>query len=414
MSEIPTLRQGEPSPVIFHLGAALVSYSQALLASPRASSANFPWRPELRGAAAGLSPAIDRIEVGLEVARRLHTMVEGMEKWQRHPYRRQLEDPECIWQAGSARLLDYGRITEATDPIGLPVLVVPSLINKHYILDLVPERSMLRWLAGQGVRPLLLDWAGPTQDEADFSMEDYGRERLIPALQHVCNMTGRDVSVLGYCMGGTLAAGLAANRPEGVANLVTIGAPWNFNSTVGIAGALRAMIRANGPEHVVRLLRGMGEAFGFIPVILFQTLFSMVNPMQASIKFRRFASLAPNGMEAKLFVALEDWLSDGVCMAAPAAEDLLVDWQIRNAPALGKWEFLGSRVDARNIRIPTISFCGRRDTIAPPPLAEALPQAIPGGAVMLPDTGHVGMVVGGNARNAVWKPLAEFLLTHNS
>ena len=197
----------------------------------------FPGRPGLAESAAALGPDLDQVEIACEIAERLSATIRGMETWQAHPYRRTLADPPAIWQEGCSRLLDYGAAPGATDPAGPPVLVVPSLINRAYILDLAPGRSVLRWLAAQGLRPILMDWGAPGPAEAGFGLEAYGAERLVPALARVRALSGRPVAVLGYCMGGTLAVGLAARAPEGISALVAIGAPWDFASTRGIAGA---------------------------------------------------------------------------------------------------------------------------------------------------------------------------------
>ncbi len=401
-------RIGEPSPLIFHLGVALGAYGQALLAAPRADSPDFPWGepepddPDFAG--------LDQIEVAREIAARLAATVAGLEAWQAHPYRRTLADPPAIWRAGCSRLLDYGAAPEAADPAGPPVLIVPSLINRPYVLDLVPERSFLRWLAGQGLRPLLMDWGAPGPAEAGFDLDAYGRHRLRPALAEACRLAGRPVPVLGYCMGGTLAVGLAARAPEDVAALVTVGAPWDFASTVGFAGGLRAMIRAEGARHTERLLDSLGLAFGQVPVSVFQMLFALVNPIQAALKFQRLARLDPEGQAARLFVALEDWLADGVAMPVGAAKDLLLAWQIRNTTAAGRWRFLGGPVDPARITAPALVVCGASDTIATPPLAHPLGRALPRAQTLAPRTGHVGMVIGSAARTQVWRPVANFLM----
>ena len=311
-------RLGEPSPLLFHLGAALSAYTFALLAAPRADSPDFPWAPGLAAEAKAFG-GLDQVEVAGDIAARLKATLAGLEIWQRHPYRRALVDPPAIWQAGCTRLLDYGASPEAADPSGPPVLVVPSLINRAYILDLLPERSMLRWLAGQGLRPLLLDWGTPGPPEATFDLATYGTERLLPALAVARRLAGGPVPVMGYCMGGTLAVGLAARRPDDVAALVTIGAPWDFTSTRGMAGGCRAAIRAEGAADADRLIEGLGAALGLVPVVFLQTVFALVNPMQAALKFQKLARLDPNGAAARHFVALEDWLADGVPMPAGAA-----------------------------------------------------------------------------------------------
>jgi polyhydroxyalkanoate synthase len=146
-----------------------------------------------------------------------------------------------------------------------------------------------------------------------------------------------------------------------------------------------------------------------VPVPTFQSLFAMISPLQAALKFQRFARLDPDSAAARRFVALEDWLADGVPMPAAAAKTLLVDWHVRNTTARRAWRFLGAPVDPSAIAVPALAFCGRSDTIAPTPLATALPAAIPRAAIAQPRTGHVGMVVGGRARAEVWRPMAEFL-----
>lgn len=412
MSAAAPGRLGEPSPLVFHLSAALTAYCQALLAAPRSDSPDFPWAGDLRERAWALGADLDQIEIASEIAGRLRNVLRGIEVWQSHPYRRDLQEPEVIWRSGCSRLLDFGTAPEAKDPQGPPVFIVPSLINRSYILDLARGASFLRWLAARGLRPLLLDWGEPEAAEAGFDLHAYGAQRLLPALRHAQAATGRPVALLGYCMGGTLAAGLAARAPEGVSKLITIGAPWDFVSTQGIAGSFRAMLRSQGTARAERMLDSMGYAFGLAPVSLFQTLFAMVNPIQAAVKFQKLARLDPDSAAARHFVALEDWLADGVPMPVPAAKDLLIGWQIRNDTARGRWSFLGGAVDPKAISMPSLVFWGLSDSIAPAALAAPLARAIPRSRVIAPRTGHVGMVVGSAARGQVWRPIAEFLRSH--
>ena len=366
-------RIGQPSPLILHLGAALAAYGQALLAAPRADSPSFPWIAALGVDRAAMAD-LDQVEVAREIAARLRATVEGLEIWQRHPYRRALADPPAVWQAGCSRLLDYGRAPEATRPEGPPVLVVPSLINRPYILDLAPGRSMLRWLAAQGFRPLLMEWGAPGPAEAGFDLAAYGALRLVPALARAAELAGRPVPVVGYCMGGTLAVGLAAGVPEAVAALVTIGAPWDFASTRGLAGGYpRQSSAPRACERAAALLDAQGQAFGMVPVSLFQFLFALVNPMQAALKFQKLARLDPDGPAARLFVALEDWLADGVPMPVGAAKDLLLGWQIGNAPATGGWRFLGQTVDPARVTAPGAPLL-RRQRQHRPAAAGAAPR----------------------------------------
>src|SRR5437764_1429420 len=86
---------------------------------------------------------------GAEPLRRADGFLAGLETYRAHPYRRPRNRIPVVLRQGAVRLLDYGR-----GVAGPAVLVIPSLINRYYVLDLLPEHSFLRHLAGAGLRPL--------------------------------------------------------------------------------------------------------------------------------------------------------------------------------------------------------------------------------------------------------------------
>lgn len=394
-------RVGHPTPLAFHLGSAVSAYLQAVLAAPRAGDPDFPWHPGLSGYS---GPPPDPLEVTAEAARRMGAMLEGITRWQCHPYRRDLPEPPMLWADGSSRVLDYGAVPEARDPAGPVVLVVPSLINRAYVLDLMADRSFLRALAAEGLRPLLLDWGAPGHAEARFDLGDYIEERLTPALEVAKQAGGRAPALLGYCMGGTICAMHALARP-GLRALVTIGAPWDFDATQGLPMALRGAARHYGTARLRQVVRTLAQAFGAVPAEAFQHLFAMIDPIQAARKFRRFAALEQNSAAARHFVALEDWLADGVPMAGPAAETLLVDWLVESAPSRNRWPLAA----AAHAPPPALIVTGQRDTIAQPAMAAPLEAWLPGARRVAPGLGHVGMVTGAAAPQNVWRPVVEFL-----
>lgn len=400
-------RLGQPSPLTVHLGMAALACQQALLLAPNAQSPDFPWHEKLLAQAQQLGTPPDPLDLMAESARRLRLMLQGIEQWQSSPNRRGLQDAETIWQQGSTRLLDYGTL-----PGAAPVLVIPSLINRAYILDLTAQNSFLRYLAGRGLRPFLLDWGTPGFAEHKFDFNGYAEDRLLPALAIVRALCRSDTAILGYCMGGTLATGLAVRRPQGISSLVTLGAPWSFAGTSGSAGMLRGLFRSDPSLKPEILLDAFAAAFGLVPVDFFQLLFATLNPVQAARKFRNFALADPHSESASQFIALEDWIADGVPMAVPAARNLLIDWQLSDQPANGRWNFLGGAVNPARISLPTLILTGESDHIAPPDSAEPLARAIPRSRLQIAKTGHVGMIAGSRARAQIWDPVAGFLL-HN-
>ncbi len=145
-------------------------------------------------------------------------LLAGIAAYRRHPWQRGLADPPTIWAEGGTRLLDYGPDDAP------PVFVVPSLVNRAHVLDLLEDHSMLRFLAGGGVRPLLLDWGFPDADERRFTLTDYIAGRLERAIGAV----GKPTAVAGYCMGGLMALAAALRRPDRVTRLALLATPWDF------------------------------------------------------------------------------------------------------------------------------------------------------------------------------------------
>lgn len=366
------------------------------------------WNPRLADRAAGLraelagSPPREIEEaVDREARRRLGSFLRGIELYRRHPYRRDLPEAPVVWAEGSSRLLDYG--TPGVAPGGPSVLLIPSLINRHYILDLSQERSAARGLARRGFRPLLLDWGRPGDLERRFTLTDYVAGRLGRLLDMATDLAGGPVGVVGYCMGGMLATALAERRPRDLAALVLLATPWDFHA--GDAVAARRVAGLFAP------LAPMLDMWGELPADVLQALFAILDPGLAARKFARFAGMDPQGTEAAAFVALEDWLNDGVPLSAPVAAECFAGWYGTNAPAEGRWLVAGRPVDPRRIGLPTLVVIPARDRIVPPASAQALARLLPGAQTLEPPLGHIGMVSAAAAAGQVWEPVADWLST---
>ena len=252
-------REG-PRPLPVHLACAMMMWLSSPAALQLARTGLLPWRPALATAAQNLNPALENaspdglaLALGAEARARLEAMLDGIERYRTHPYRRVLDEPPEIWREGSSRLLDYGA-THPEAANGAPVLFVPSLVNRGYVLDLSARRSLLRNLAGRGLRPMLLEWGAPGADEKGFSFTDYVATRLEHALDAGLGLGTGPVPVVGYCMGGQLALALSLRRPKDIARLALLATPWDYHANPkpviegleGIAGPLAFAIDQMG------------------------------------------------------------------------------------------------------------------------------------------------------------------------
>jgi polyhydroxyalkanoate synthase len=400
-----------PRPYLQHLTTATSAWASSLAALPHWRNGSLPWsshlsdalaseQAALRESLAEVDPGVFADAVAAEAKSRCARFEAAVAAYRTHPYRRDMPPVPALWQAGSTKLLDY-RAGEADS--GKPaVLVVPSLVNRYYVLDLMPETSFLRWLADEGFPAFAVDWDAPGVEEKGFDFTAYIDRRLVPALAAVRAATGgRDTVVLGYCMGGLLALALAQRRPDDIARLALLATPWDFH--------------AERPDQA-RWLGAMAgwlmpamAATGALPVDAIQSLFAAIDPMQVIRKFLVFADLDPASDRARRFVALEDWLNDGMPLAAPVAIETLAGWYGANAPATGHWRVDGTPVDPRACNIPSLVVIPGEDRIVPPGSARVLATLLPHVTAMTPAAGHIGMMVGGRARREVWQPIADWM-----
>jgi len=396
------LRDACPDPLIYYLHAAALAHHQAVFGAGFGEDPPYPGPPEAAIAANAADLSVwDLAEAS---SARLTAMTSGIDKWRAHPFRRHMPEPPVIWAEGSARLLDYGR-----SEMGQPVLVVPSLINKPYILDLMEDASFLRYLAQTGLRPVLLDWgSGRYGLGGPQTIDAYMSDILHPAFSHLADATGTTPGVLGYCMGGTLAVGLSARLGTKIDRLALIGAPWDFSQLAGVSQALKSHSQQVGVEKLRAGLQAMGQHFGAVPAQVFQQLFAFLSPMQVVQKFSAFDKTPLKSAAAHKFVAVEDWLADGVCVKAPTAETILVDWYLENRTGRGQWHLGGAPVDPGQIACPTLVITGQKDHIVPPALAAPLADAVPNAQHVSVDMGHVGMIVGSRAHALVADRISDF------
>ena len=394
-----------PRPLPAHLGVAIATWMSSAAALPLWKSGSLAWRKDLAPAAASLAAEAAEVPpedlaraLAAEIGRRIESFQAGVGAYRDHPYRRTLEDPPVIWRAGTTRLLDYG----APGANGAALLVVPSLVNRPWILDLLPKCSLLRNLAGRGLRPYLVDWDAPGAAERGFTIGDYVTKRLEPALAAATKAAGGPIFVVGYCMGGLLALALALRSQASVRGLVLLATPWNFHA--GQPWPLPTL------QPVLAGLAGLATTLGALPVDLLQLGFFAIDPLLAARKFSAFAGRVERGEETTHYVAVEDWANDGVPLAAAVARECLLGWYGTNDPGAGRWTVAGARVRPADFRRPCLVILPKRDRLVPYASALALAEAMPAAERRAPDLGHIGMIVGGRAPKDVWAPLADWLM----
>ena len=257
----------------------------------------------------------------------LQSLMTGIKKYQAHPYKDDRPELPVFWKSGEVRIF------KMAGGGGRPLFLLPSMINKAHIFDLLPERSFLRWMA-KDRDVFLLDWGESTQDRGQRNFDSLFRERLLPGLKAVSQDCGRPLHTLGYCMGGTLLAAAAQLEGALVHSAVFLAAPWDFK-----AGDQVLSKSISFYEPSANTLMGQR---GLLPSQWIQTVFANLDPQQLVRKFSDFAGLEDDDPKAVRFVAVEEWLNNGVDLPERLGQGCLRDWYKNNLPAHGNWQVCGT------------------------------------------------------------------------
>ncbi|MEH3047045.1 alpha/beta fold hydrolase [Sphingomonas adhaesiva] len=305
----------------------------------------------------------------------------GLRRYQEAPRTRRRPKPARI-RKGAARLRDHG----GTGPT---LVFVPSLINPPFVLDLAPGRSLVEHAAQAGFHAWLVDWGTPRPQDAGLDLAGHVAERLVPMLRKLDG----PVLLVGYCLGGTLALAAAALLEDRVAGVATIAAPWRF---AGYGDAARAAMASLWAQ-----VEPACRAMGVLPMEVLQTAFWRLDPARTVAKYEAFAIADDDA--ARLFVALEDWANAGAPLTYAAGAEMFDALLAEDRPGTGTWQVAGRTIDPLALRCPTVEFVSLSDRIVPAATAIELPDRRDLGA------GHVGMIVGGRAREQLWNPLLDWL-----
>ena len=396
-------RRMSPRPFGLHLWMATVASANCLSGLTGLKNGWPGWNgPEARALRAQLARYDDSAiaaAVGRLSAEAFGDFLDGIAAYRNHPYRRALPDPPVVANYGTARLLDYSAPGRADRTAGPPLLLIPSMVNRGYVLDLMPDVSLARFLSKAGAPVYLLEWNAPNAEESRFDLARLITGRLVPALADVASRAGPP-ALVGYCMGGLLALIAAQKRSTELAGLAVLATPWDFH--------------AERPEQAQALAHFAGtwlpalDALGQFPVDGLQALFTANDPMAAFGKFRAFARLDPDSEAARHFVAMEDWLNDGIPLPLPIARETLHGWYGDNLAATGKWAVGGTAIRPEEIDLPALAIVPDKDRIVPQESALALARLLPEAEIRIARAGHIGMMAGRRAERETWRPLLEW------
>jgi polyhydroxyalkanoate synthase len=310
---------------------------------------------------------------------------------------------EAVLVRGTFKLLRYRRETPAT--YAEPVLFCYALINRPYILDLRPDKSVVRKYLEQGLDVYMIDWGAPSDDDHVLGLQDYVYGFLQDSIAYVLREHRiANLHLLGYCMGGTLAAMFTALQPKAIRTLTLLASPIDF---AGRESLLNVWVDAKYFD-VDRFV----DAFGNCPAWFLQTCFLFIKPIQNLLEKR--ISLYEHLTDASFVVnyfALECWVNDNIPVAGEAFREFVKKLYQQNELVRGEFHLGEDRVDLRQITCPLLLLTAESDHLVPPASTEGIRPHVGSRDVEVIKiaAGHVGLVVSSKAQKAVWPTATRWI-----
>jgi polyhydroxyalkanoate synthase subunit PhaC len=310
---------------------------------------------------------------------------------------------EVVLTEGSHRLLHYRRETPAL--YSEPVLFCYALVNRAYILDLQPEKSVVQQYLKQGFDVYLIDWGVPSDADRGLTLEHYVCGFLQRAVEWIRERQASDrVHLLGYCMGGTMTTLLTALRPELVRSLTLLAAPIDFHGHDALLN-LGTNPRYFDADAVV-------DAYGNCPAWFLQACFLFMNPVANLIeKNLSFYEQMDDPRSMTNHFALESWVNDGIPVAGETFREFVKSLYQRNLLVKGELSLGGRRVDLARITCPLLLLTAKNDHLVTPASTEGIRPHVTTTDIESMDigAGHVGLVVSSRAHKSFWPAATRWL-----
>jgi polyhydroxyalkanoate synthase len=351
-----------------------------------------------------------------------------------------------VYREGTASLYRFRRAKSPSgaQPMaeaGVPILVVPSMINRWYVVDLRPNYSLIEALTESGRDVYCLDWGVPNDEDRYLEWEDV-LKRLARAVRRIRRLRsehsslqsehsslqsehsslqsehsslqsehsslqsehskGADkVVLMGYCMGGVLSAIHSALQPDTVAGLINLLGPIDFSR----GGALRTMVdeRWFDPEAMT--------ALGNLPAAQMQSGLVALRPTLDLVHWVRLVDTwhEPGALEG--FGAMEAWTRDNVPIPGRAYVRYIRELYQQNRLFKGTHRVGGRTVDLSRITCPVLTVTASSDSICPHDAAVALNVCVGSSdtEILTVPGGHVGAVVGDDAAAVLYPGVIDWL-----
>ncbi len=308
---------------------------------------------------------------------------------------------DIVFEIDKAKLYHFKR--EGAPTCKVPVLIVYALVNKQYMLDLQPNRSIVRNLLEHGMDLYIIDWGYPTKADMYIGLDDYINVYLDECVEFIKKASKNDnVNLMGICQGGTFSAIYGAIYPDKVKNLVTLVTPIDFSTDEGL------LFRWSKNTNADKLV----DAYGVIPGDFLNNGFLMLRPFMLNIsKYVGMLDVMENKESLLNFLRMEKWIFDSPAQAGECLRQFIKDFYQGNKLVKGGLMVGDREVKLKNITMPLLNIYASADHIVPPVATKPLNDLVGSTDKELYEFkgGHIGVFTGSRSQKELAPAIADWL-----
>jgi len=312
-----------------------------------------------------------------------------------------------IWRLNKSKLYYYTPTRPPEERFPVPILLVYALINKPFIFDLVPGRSFVEYMLDQGFEIYLLDWGSPGPEDQDITFDDYVADYLSRAVRKVCRYSNNDeITILGYCLGATLAVVYAALFPDApLRNLILLTAPIDFSNQP--EGSM-AMWLSEGRIDIDKLV----DAVGNVPGELIRFWAKMLKPVENFMgSYVNLMKMVDDETSVRAWQVINRWVEDVIPFSGEAFRQFVKTYMRGNRLIKGDHKIKGNPVDLANIKASLFNVVAQYDHLVSQSQSQSIMDHISSEDKeirMIPST-HVGIMISRKARYKLWPEVVDWL-----
>jgi len=312
---------------------------------------------------------------------------------------------DVVFQKDKIRLLRYRPVRK--DVASIPVLITYALVNRPYILDLQADRSVVQAMLNAGLDVYLIDWGKPGPTDKYITLEDYLNIYYDSCMDVVRDSTGVDqITMLGYCMGGTMGMMYTILHPEKVKAQVCMASQFDFHQG---QGDLNRWAMYLDIDKVV-------DSYGNVPADFLNAGFSLLDPIRNYIlKYVQLVDLVDDPEGLNNFLRMEKWINDGIPVVGETYREFIKYGYQENRLVKKTWEIGGKVMDLSKVTVPVLNIVAMKDTIIPPESSLALKGHVGSKdyTLLTLEAGHIGLSVSRKAHREIWPKACQWIIDHS-